>query len=458
MNNFMKKVDTRFGVSERGGTIGLEMIAGLTTFATMSYVLAVQPASIVGFGASTLTDVNGVVISKEAIMIMCALVSGLITILMGLYANFPFALSCGMGTNFMFGAMIQTQQISFGGAMAITLLTGILFVVLTACGVRDLIVRMIPKNLKIGIGISIGFFIAYLGFDNSGIGSFVDGISMGNYASPSVLLALFGLFLIGMLEARKVRGGILIGILVTTVIGLFVKEPNITGELVSVTQVAQVVSVPSFDTVSSVLFQFDFGAIVSWAAIPLIFIVFCGDFFSTLGTVLGVAGRVNMLDEDGNLPGIEKPFMVDAIGTTVGSVCGCTTVTTFVESATGVEAGGRTGLSSVVVGVLFLVSTFFAPLFTAIPNAATGPALIYIGFLLMQGVKDLDFSDFTEWFGPLVMIMFTAFAGGISVGISIGILAFVFIKLVTFRFKEVHVGMYFLSIPLIMYFVANALM
>ncbi len=459
MNGFTKALDKKFGFTKLGGSAGVEIIAGLTTFATMSYVLAVQPASIVGFTSDTLTDVNGVVITKEAIMIMCALVSGLITILMGLYANFPFALSTGMGTNFLFGAMIQSQQISFAGAMTITLVTGVLFVVLTACGVRDLIVKMIPKNLKIGIGVSIGFFIAYLGFSNSGIGSFVNGISMGSYGQPSVLLALFGLFLISLLEARKVKGGILIGIFVVTIAGLFISEPNaVTGEMAPITQISAVASVPTFEDVSSIMFKFDFASLLSWAAVPLIFIVFCGDFFSTLGTVLGVAGRVNMLDKDGNLPGIEKPFMVDAIGTTVGAACGCTTITTYVESASGVEAGGRTGLSSTVVGILFLIATFFAPLFVAIPNAATGPALIYIGFLLIQSIRNLDFSDFTEFFAPMVMIMFTAFAGGIAVGISIGILSYVFIKVVTFKFKDIHIGMYILSIPLIFYFVANALM
>ncbi len=458
MKGIKQALDDKFLISKRGGTIGMEIVGGLTTFATMSYVLAVQPAAIVGFTSDSLTDINGVVITKEAVMIMCALVSGLITILMGFYANFPFALSTGMGTNFLFGAMIQSQQISFAGAMTITLVTGLLFVVLTACGVRDLIVKMIPKNLKIGIGVSVGFFIAYLGFNNSGIGSFVNGISMGNYGSPSVLLALLGLLLIALLEGRKVKGGILIGIFAVTIIGLFVQQPNAAGEMAPVTQLNGIFAVPQVSDVANIMFQFDLMSLLSWAAVPLIFIVFCGDFFSTLGTVLGVAGRVNMLDENGNLPGIEKPFMVDAIGTTVGAATGCTTITTYVESASGVEAGGRTGLTANVVGVLFLIATFFSPLFVSIPNAATGPALIFIGFLLMQSLKDLDFSDFTEIFAPLVMIMFTAFAGGIAVGISIGILAFIFIKVVTFRFKDVHPGMYILSVPLIFYFVANAIM
>lgn len=454
--NLKKILDNRFKITEKGGTVTREIIAGLTTFATMAYILAVQPGAMVGFGADSLVDVNGVVITKEACMIMCAFISGIITLFMAFYANLPFALSTGMGSNLMFGAIIQTGEISFGGAMAITFVSGVIFVVLTACGVRDFIVKMIPKSLKIGIGTSIGFFIAYLGFKNSGIGSFENGISIGNFSNPSVLLALFGLFFIAALEAHKIKGGILIGIFGTTVLGLFITMPNVDGVATAITQIPQIISMPNISEVKNIVFDLNFAEILTWAAMPLIFITFCGDFFSTLGTILGVAGRVNMLDENGNLPNINKPFLVDAVGTTVGSVFGCTTITTFVESASGVESGGRTGLTSVVVSLLFFVSMFLSPLFISIPNAATGPALIYIGFLLIQGFKDIDFSDFTECFAPFIMLIFTGFAGGMSVGISMGILSYIFIKTVTFRFKEVHIGMYVLAIPLIMYFIVNA--
>ncbi len=447
MSKIANFLDRKFGITERGGTIGKEIIGGLTTFATMAYVLAVQSFAITGGG--TIVDVNGVTLTPTAITVACCLVSGLITILMSLYANLPFALSTGMGTNFMFGAMIQSGSISFGGAMAITLLSGGIFILLTALGVRDLIVKMIPKNIKVGIGTSIGFFIAYLGFSNSGIGSYSGGISMGDFSNPAVLLALFGLFLIAALEANKVKGGILIGIAATTIAGLF-----ITVDGVAITSITTIVSMPNWSEVADItIMNIDFSVLLSWSALPLIFICFCGDFFSTLGTILGVAGKVNMLDENGDLPNIGKPFMVDAIGTTVGAMVGCTTITTYVESASGVEAGGRTGLTSLIVGILFLLATFFAPLFVAIPYAATGPALIYIGFLLISGIKDIDFSDFTELFGPFIMIMFTAFAGGIAVGICMGILAHIFIKLVTGKFKDLHIGMYVLAIPLILYFV-----
>lgn len=450
-----KRLDKRFAVIKNGSTVSTEIIAGITTFMTMAYVLATQPGAIVGFGSPGVIDSNGVFISAQAIMITCALISGLVTLGMAFYSKMPFALSTGMGSNFMFGALIQSGALPFGGAMAITLISGVIFILLTAFGVRDLIVRMIPKNIKIGIGAAIGFFIAYLGFKNSGIGDFTNGIAIGNYANPAVLLALGGLLLISVLEARRVRGGILIGILTVTVLGIFIQAPGFGGVMGPITNITGVFKVPSFSDVENVVFNFDFSAIATFAIVPLIFITFAGDFFSTLGTVLGVGGKAGMLDKDGNLPGIEKPFMVDAIGTTVGAAAGCTTITTYVESSAGVEAGGKTGLTALVVAILFFITMFFAPLFVAIPNAATGPALIYIGFLMMKGLKDVDFDDFTEFLPAFVMIFFVAFGGGIAVGISMGILAFVALKVATFKFKDVHWGMYILSVPLILYFVMS---
>lgn len=411
---------------------------------TMAYVLVVQPSAIVGFAGNSVVDVNGVMISKEAIVITCSLISALITILMGLYANLPFALSCGMGSNFMFGALIQSGLLSFAQAMTMTLVSGIVFVLLTIFGIRDVIVRMMPKNIKIAIGTAIGFFIAYLGFDNTGIGSFVDGIGMGNFKDPAVVLAILGLVIFAILTAYKVKGAILIGVVVITLLGIPFGVTTVPESLILV---------PDFSTVENVVFQLDFTSIWTAEGLVLMFIAFFGDFFSTLGTVLGVAGKANMLDENGNLEGIEKPFLVDAIGTCVGALTGCTTVTTFVESTSGVEAGGRTGLTSIVVGALFFLMTFFSPLVLMIPNAATGPALIFVGFIMIQGFKDIDFSDFTEAIGPFVMIMFTTFMGSIAAGIAAGILAYVIVKVATGKFSDVHVGMYVLAIPLILYFI-----
>lgn len=425
-----------------------ELLAGLTTFMTMAYVLAVQPSAIVGFQESSLVDINGVLITKEAILIMVAVVSAIVTMIMALYTNMPFALSTGMGSNFIFGALIQSGQISFGSAMAMTLVSGLVFLMLSVFGIRDVIVKMIPKNLKISISSAIGFFIAYLGFKNSGIGNFANGIALGNFREPAVLLAVFGLLLIGVLTAYDIKGAILIGIITITIIGIPLKVTTLP---------SQIFSIPNISTVKNVVFNFDFSQILTSQGIILMFVAFFGDFFSTLGTVLGVGAKAGMLDEEGNLPNIDKPFTVDAIGTCVGAMSGCTTITTFVESSAGVEAGGKTGLTSATVSILFLLSAFFAPLFVIIPDAATGPALIFVGFLMIQGFKDIDFSNFTEAFGPFVMIMFTIFTGSIASGLSAGILADIFIKVFTGKYKEIHFGMYLLAIPLIFYFLTSGL-
>lgn len=440
----MEKLYQFFKFSERKTSFSVELIAGLTTFMTMAYVLVLQPNAIVGFGVPDMIDVNGVLITKEAIMITTALISCLITLLMAFYANLPFALACGMGSNFMFGGLLQAGSISFAQIMGMVMVSGIVFVVLSVFGIRDLIVRMIPKNIKVSIGACIGFFIAYLGLKSTGIAVFSNGLGMGDFTNPSVLLALFGLLVIAALTAYKIKGAMLIGIVLTTIIGIPLGITTVPSTLMSV---------PSFSTVSNVVGKLDFSTIWTAQGFVLMFIAFFGDFFSTLGTVLGVAGKAGMLDEDGNLPGIEKPFLVDAIGTCAGAAMGCTTVTTYVESSAGVEAGGRTGFTALVTGVLFFVMMFFAPLVLMIPDAATGPALIFVGFLMIQGFKDIDFNDFTEAFGPFVMIMFGAFMGSIAAGIAAGILAFIFIKVLTGKFKDVHPGMYVLAIPLLLYFV-----
>lgn len=434
-----------FKLKERKTDVKTELIAGITTFVTMAYVLAVQPSAIVGFGSEPfLTDINGVVISKSAILVMCALISGLVTILMGLYANFPFALSAGMGTNFLLGALLQEGTMSFGTMMAITLISGLVFVALTLFGIRDLVVRMIPQNIKISISAAIGFFIAYLGFSNTGIGTYTNGIAMGDFSQPSVWLAVLGLIIIAVLTAFKVKGAILIGIMAITVLGI----------PFGITKVPETFfMVPDFNDIGNVCMEFDLKGVFTSSGFIWMFVAFFGDFFSTLGTVLGVAGKANMLDQDGNLPDIQKPFLVDAVGTCVGALTGNTTITTFVESTAGVESGGRTGLTAVCTGVLFLVSIFLSPLFLMIPNAATGPALIFVGFLMIGGIAEIDFSNFEEAFGPFIMVMFSAFTASFPAGMAAGILAHVALKLFTGKHRDLHPGMYVLCIPLIMYFI-----
>lgn len=438
-----------FKLKENNTTIKTEIIAGITTFMTMAYVLVVQPGAIVGFGPEQfITDINGVVITKSALLIMTALVSGLVTLLMAFYANLPFALSTGMGTNFMLGILLQSGQLSFGNIMVIVLMSGIFFVLLSLLGIRDFIVRAIPANIKTSISVAIGFFIAYLGFKNSGIGNFQDGISLGDFTQPPVFLAVLGLILIAILTVYHVPGALLIGIILITIIGI---------PLGVTTMPNSFFATPDLGSIQNISFAFDFKNLLQASTFVLIFITFCGDFFSTLGTVLGVAQKSNLLDENGDYPGIKRPFLVDAIGTCVGAFTGCTTITTFVESSAGVEAGGRTGLTSLTSGLMFFLAILAAPLFLMIPDAATGPALIFVGYSMISSIGNIDFKNFVQAFGPFIMIAFTIFTGSIATGISAGILADVAVKTFAPATQEVkvHPAMYILSIPLVLYFILN---
>ncbi|MDN5831065.1 MAG: NCS2 family permease [Tetragenococcus halophilus] len=439
-----------FKIKQRDSNVQTEMAAGLTTFMAMAYVLAVQPSAIIGFGMEqNFTDINGVIVSKAALLFMTALISGIVTLIMGLYANLPFALSTGMGTNFMLGALLQSGSLSFGNIMVIVLIGGSIFVLLTVLGIRNFIVKAIPKNIKVSISVAIGFFITYLGFSNSGIGNFEEGIGLGNFSDPNVFLAIVGLILIALLTLYKVPGALLIGIIVVTILGI----------PFGVTQVPeQLFGIPDVNEISNITFSFDFNGLLNGSTIVLIFIAFFGDFFSTLGTVLGVSQKANLLDDNGNLPGIARPFLVDALGTVAGAIAGCTTISTFVESSAGAQAGGKTGLTSVSTAIMFFISILASPLFLMIPDAATSPVLIFVGYSMISSITNIDFTNFSEAFGPFVMIVFTAFTGGIASGISAGILADVAIK--TFAKTEkaekaVHPVMYALCIPLMIYFIFN---
>lgn len=424
-----------------------EFVAGIATFMTMAYVLIVQPNAIVGFGdTSFIIDCAGVKITKEAVMVTCALSTCIVTILMGLYTNLPFALSTSMGFNFMFGLMIQQKLLSFGEVMSIIFITGVVLILLSVFGMRKLIVKILPKNLKISIAAAIGFFISYIGFKTSGIGVFKDGgISMGDVTNINVALSLLGIIIISTLSAHRVKGAIFFGIIAITLIGI----------PLGVTKVPEGSLIKLYDSkgLSDLMLSFSFTHLFSLKGIILIFIVVVGEFFNTLGTLLGVASKANMLDKEGNLPNIEKPFLIDSIGTCIGAATGNTVVTTYVESAAGVEAGGRSGLTSLVVGACFFLMLFVSPVVMMIPAAATAPALIFVGFLMIKSFQEIDLDDFSEAIGPLVTIIFTIFTASIPGGISAGILTYLVIKIITGRYREPHFVLYLMSIPMVLYFI-----
>lgn len=428
------KLNEFFEISKRGSSIKTEISAGLTTFMTMAYIMIVHP-NIMGAAGM---DVG-------AMTVVTALMSGIFTLFMGLYAKIPFALAPAMGSNaFLAYTLVKGGMATWQQGIGMVFVSGVVFVVLTLFGVREAIVTFIPRSVKVSIGSAVGLFIAQLGFSNVGLLAFNNGsLKLGNIHTPQATLAMIGFVIIITLMAFKIKGALLYAMLITTVIGIPMGITKVPASLIS--------APPS---IAPIAFKLDIIGALKLSFIPLMFTFFVGDFFSTLGTLLGVSAKADLLDKDGNLPGIEKPFLVDAIGTVVGALFGTTVVTTFVESASGVEAGGRTGLTAVVTSICFFLMLFLTPVAQMIPNAATSPILIIIGLLMMSSIKEIDFDNFTEALPAFLTIIISAYTFSLSNGISLGILSYVFLKVITGKFRELSWGVYVFCIPLIAYFMA----
>ena len=422
-----------FKFQERNTNARIEITAGITTFMTMAYILVLQPMFM---GAAGL--------EVGAVTVVTAILSAIFSIFMGIYTNLPFALAPAMGSNAFFAyTLVAGGIVNWETGLGMVFISGVVFILLTVLGLREVIVNLIPKNIKYAIGVAVGFYIVLLGFKNGGLMSLEGGsIAMGDVKSPGVLLTIIGLVIVVFLQARKVKGGVLVAIILTTIIGIPMGITNVPESLVTMP--------PSIEPIA---FKLDIMAALKWSFFPLMFTFFVGDFFSTLGTLLGVSAKANLLDEEGNLPNINKPFLVDAIATVVGALFGSTVVTTYIESAAGVEEGGRTGFTAVVAGICFALTMFITPIAGMIPSEATAPALILIGLLMITGVKNIEFNDFTEAFPAFATIVFTAFTSSISNGISIGIISYMVTKVMAGRFKDLNWGIYILSIPLIAYFI-----
>lgn len=422
-----------FKFQERNTNARIEITAGITTFMTMAYILVLQPMFMGAAG-----------MDLGAVTVVTAILSAIFSIFMGIYTNLPFALAPAMGSNAFFAyTLVAGGIVNWETGLGMVFISGVVFILLTVLGLREVIVNLIPKNIKYAIGVAVGFYIVLLGFKNGGLMSLEGGsIAMGDVKSPGVLLTIIGLVIVVFLQARKVKGGVLVAIILTTIIGIPMGITNVPESLVTMP--------PSIEPIA---FKLDIMAALKWSFFPLMFTFFVGDFFSTLGTLLGVSAKANLLDEEGNLPNINKPFLVDAIATVVGALFGSTVVTTYIESAAGVEEGGRTGFTAVVAGICFALTMFITPIAGMIPSEATAPALILIGLLMITGVKNIEFNDFTEAFPAFATIVFTAFTSSISNGISIGIISYMVTKVMAGRFKDLNWGIYILSIPLIAYFI-----
>ena len=400
-----------------------EFLAGLTTFLTMAYIVAVNPNILSETG-----------MDRGALVTATCLAAGLSTILMGVFANLPFALASGMGLNAFFAySVVLGKQISWEVALSAVFVEGIVFILLSLFKVREAVVSAIPKNMKFAVTAGIGLFIAFIGFIGANIVVADESttVAMGNFRVPTVVIALIGLLVIVICEKKNFRGSILWGIVVSTLLawGYALINPQNAADL----GIYLPDGIFKFESISPIAGKIDFKYMFNkdtvWTFITIVFTFLFVDFFDTIGTLVGVASKAGMLDEDGNLPNAGKALMVDAIGTTAGACMGVSTVTTYVESSTGVAAGGRTGWTAIFAGILFLLAMFFSPIFVAIPSCATAPALIYVGFLMLGAVKNIDFDDLTEGVPAFLTVALMPLTYSIGDGLTVGVLAYVIINL-----------------------------
>ena len=431
MANFLEKT---FGFKSGVNNVRTEILAGLTTFLTMAYILAVNPGIF-----SALDMPGGSVFTATA---LAAIVG---TLVMAFYAKKPFALAPGMGLNAFF---VFTVCLGMGHtwqfALTAVLIEGIIFIILTVTKVRSWLINAIPGTLKKAIGAGIGLFIAFIGMQNAGIIVNNDAtlVGLGHITEGKALLGLIGLFITAGLVMAKVRGGILWGILITAVIGIFIKDPA-TGAAIT-TLPTKVVSLP--DSLSPIFCKFEWGSILSWDMLAVVFTFLFIDMFDTMGTIIGVhqgAGLINKGNDE--IPGVEKMFLADSIATVAGACFGTSTTTTYVESASGVGEGGRTGLTAFSVAVFFILALFLSPIFLAIPGAATAPALIIVGVMMMPSIKTIHWDDYCKAIPAFITIIMMPLAYSISDGILLGVISYVLCHAVAGKFKEISITMWVLA-------------
>ncbi len=424
-----------FKLKEHNTTVKTELLAGLTTFLTMAYILIVNPLILSDAG-----------MDFGAVFTATALSAAIATLVMAFLANLPFALAPGMGLNAFFAyTVVIGMGYSWQFALTAVFLEGILFIVLTMLNIREAIVNSIPLNVKRGIAVGIGLFITLIGLNNAGIVEAYPAtlVTLGDVTSGGALLALIGLIITGGLLAFKVRGALLIGIAITTVIGF----------PMGITQAPSGSWAPP--SLAPTFAQFDFSQVFTVDMMIVLFTFLFVDMFDTAGTLIGVATKAGILQKDGSIPKGKEALFADAVGTTVGAVLGTSTVTTYIESASGVAEGGRTGLTALTTAVLFLLALFVSPLFLMIPGAATAPALVLVGLFMMSPVKDIDLEEYTEAIPAFLAIIMMPFTFSIADGIIFGVLAYVALKLISGRHKEIPITTYVVAAIFILKFVVT---
>ena len=433
MNTFLQKT---FGLNPAKHSVRTEIIAGITTFLTMAYILAVNP--------SIFSALESQGMPTNAVFTATALAAIVGCLVMSIYAKKPFGLAPGMGLNAFF---VYTVCLAMGHSwqMALTaiFLEGILFILLTVTNVRKLIVDAIPVTMKRAIGAGIGLYIAFIGLKSAGIivNSEATSVALGSFSEPAVILSIIGFLITSVLVILNVKGGMLLGIIATTLIGIPMGVTNFNG----------VMSTPP--SIAPIFCQFEWSQILSWDMVAIVFTFLFIDMFDTIGTVVGVSVKSGMVDKDGNVDGINKVLMADAVATVAGSVFGTSTTTTYIESASGVSEGGRTGLTSFTIAVCFAIALMFSPLFLAIPGAATGPVLFIVGVMMASPVRDIDWSDYSEAIPAFVTMLLMPLAYSISDGIMLGMITYTLLNALAGKLKKVSVMMWILAVLFILRYV-----
>ncbi|MFR8548066.1 MAG: NCS2 family permease [Lachnospiraceae bacterium] len=431
--NVKQWLERRFQLSAYQTTVRQEMLAGITTFVTMAYVLATVPNMLGQAG-----------LNRHVMLTAMVLLIVLTSCAMAFYTNRPFALAPGLGSVGVVASMISNEGISPEIAAGVIFWSGILFILISFLGLREAVVRVIPVSLKHAVSAGIGLFIALLGAKSCGLivaAPEKNNLTFGDLTSPKVLVCLVGFVIVLVMKVKNVSGGMIITILLTTVAGV----------LAGVTELPErFVSMPA--GLGEQFMRIDFLGALDFAYIPFLIALFVPDFFSTFGTVLGVGAKAGYLDKDGNLPGIDKCFQVDAVATSFGALFGMPSMTTYLESSAGVEAGGKTGLSVIFTSICFVFALFLAPIALIIPSAATAPVLIFIGVHMLSGMKQIDYSDITEYFPAFLCVTFTIFANNIANGICVALPAYVLLKYASGRRRELSPVMYILVAVCVLYF------
>lgn len=414
-----------FGFNPKQNNVRTEIMAGITTFLTMAYILAVNPNILSETG-----------MDKGALFTTTVLMSALPTIFMALYAKLPLALAPGMGLNAFFAYTVcMVMGYSWQFALTAVFLEGLVFLLLTVTNLREKIVDVIPATLKDAIGAGIGLYIAFIGLKSAGIvvNNEATLVSLGNLTSGSALLGVIGIVVTSFLLVKNVKGALLFGILITTLVGI----------PLGVTKIDGLFSIPP--SIDPIFMKFEWDHIFTKDMVVIVFTFLFVDLFDCIGTVIGVTNRAGMVSEDGKIPHLKEIFMVDSVSTAAGAAMGTSTVAVYVESAAGVNEGGRTGMTAFVTGLCFLLALFFAPLFLAIPAAATTPVLVLVGLMMMSSVLKINFDDYAEAIPAFICILLMPLTYSISEGIVLGHLSYVFINLLSGKHKKITIGMYLLA-------------